>query len=363
MQYEALTAPLPARPPAVLPSVPRPDEGPRAVWISGASSPLCKFAHKSSTQATGTYALHDHPFYEIVYIVSGEVEFMAGTEPFRLGNHSLVAFPPGFRHGVLVDTDCPYERYTLHFDAECLTTDRRMLLQEVFPPHLSGADSGAGAACVWRGMEHSGVLRCLEALEALRLGSGETASMLLPVYVEAVLAALYAFQQAKGRPPRQDPRPSTVQQDLVLWVEQHFTEPVSLDSLAERFFLSRGYVNTLFRRVTGKSVKSYVTARRMAYVQTLLTSGLPAAQAAARAGFEDYTTFYRAYVRTYGHAPSAARQAGVRNDLLLEALAPRPGAVRFSSGGVIYPENGTDREDPSMRNTVQLSPGANPDHG
>ena len=94
MQYEALTAPLPARPPAVLPSAPRSDERPRAVWISGASSPLCKFAHKSSTQATGTYALHDHPFYEIVYIVSGEVEFMVGTEPFRLGNHSLVAFPP-----------------------------------------------------------------------------------------------------------------------------------------------------------------------------------------------------------------------------------------------------------------------------
>ena len=332
-----------------------------ALWISSVSTPRCKFAHKSSVQGTDTYAVHTHPFYEIVYVLSGDVEFMVGDHPFPVGEHTLVAFPPELRHGALIRPDRPYERYTLHFDASCLSMERRMLLQEVFPSLPPASDPGAEAGCVWRSMRSSGVLQCLEAMETLNRVSGETAAMLLPIHVEALLATLYAVQQVRGTAVRHEAHPTTTQQDLVLWVEQHYTDNITLESLSERFFLSRGYINTLFRQATGSTVKAYVLKRRMNYVQMLLSAGLPAAQAANRAGFEDYTTFYRAYIRAFGYPPSVAKQASHRNDLLAEALSSRRNPTVFSPNEIIYPEDGMELEDPSMRNAIQLPAGKDPD--
>ena len=354
----SVSAPTPESPESTAAPIPViQEENPKAVWISSVSTPLCKFAHKSSSQSTGTYAMHSHPFYEMVYVITGDVEFMVKDRPYRVGNHSLVTFPPDLPHGVLVDTEHPYERFTLHFDAGCLSVGRQVLLREVLPPHL-GAGPSRREECIWRNMEHSGVLQCLETMETLRKTPAEIAETLMPIYVEAVLATLYAVQQIRGGAARPEFHPTTTQQELVLWVEQHYTEPISLDSLAERFFLSRGYINTLFRQATGSTVKAYVQQRRMSYVQMLLSAGLPAAQAANRAGFEDYTTFYRAYVRAFGHAPSAARKAAAHSHLLAEALSARGQNPRFAPGEVWYPENGTAEEDPSMQNAVRIDPEA-----
>ncbi len=332
-----------------------PEEDPKAVRISEVSSRFCKFEHKSSSQPTGSYAIHDHPFYEIVYIISGDVAFMIDDHSFRLGDHTLAAFPPGLRHGVLVDSNHPpYERYMLHFDPSCLSVERRILLQEVLPSQLFSSDQSRGEACVWRNMEHSGVLQCMEMMENLRLSPPDTVTMLLPIYLEALLGMMLAEQQRRGQPAPRRERTSTTQQDLVLWVERHFTENITLESLAERFFLSRGYVNTIFRRATGSTVKNYVLKRRMSYVQMLLSSGLPATQAAARAGFDDYTTFYRAFVRAFGHSPSKALK-GVREERLAEILVPRDGPEPFLEGETIFPDNVTDSEDPSMINAVRLN--------
>ena len=337
-----------------------PNESPKAIWMSNVASPLCKYAHKSSTQATGTYAVHTHPFYEMVYIVTGNVEFMVDDHPFRVGDHTMLTFPPGIRHGVLVDTDRPYERYTLHFDPSCLSVERRPLLQETIPRQLFSAEQWRSESRIWRDMEHSGALQCLEAMETLRLATEDTVALLLPVYLEALLATLYAVQRSRGRNARREFRATTTQQELVLWVERHYTESITLEALADRFYLSKGYVNTLFRQATGDTVKAYVLKRRMSYVQMLLAAGLPTAQAANRAGFEDYTTFYRAYMRTFGHAPSDAKRAAARNELLAEALGAKSPVTYFSQGEIVYPEQGTAIEDPSMLNAVRIPPGPEP---
>ena len=326
-------------------------EGPKAVWISNISSGLCKYSHKISSRPTGTYAVHDHPFYEMVYVVSGQVDFFITGHVYPIGSGTLLTFPPGARHGVLVRTDAPYERYTLHFDPRALSLERRRLLLNAIPGDLKGiATVEQGENAVWRSMESSGVIQLLEAMEALRSVEQEKLNELMPVYIEAVLAALIPRASRQRAEPGAARRPLGQQEQIVSWVDRHYTEAITLDSLAERFFLSKGYLSALFRQATGSSVKDYVRARRMAHVQLLLSSGVPAAQAASRVGFGDYTTFYRAYVRTFGHAPSADCGSFGRDALLEEALSvSRP----ESRDGILFPTDGTETEDPSMINAAQ----------
>lgn len=329
-------------------------EGPKAVWISNVYTALCKYSHKISSRPTGTYAVHDHPFYEMVYVVSGQVDFFIAGHVYPIGSGALLTFPPGVRHGVLVRNDMPYERYTLHFDPRALSMERRRLLLSAMPADLLGVvPVEQGEKAVWRGMESSGVLQLLEAMETLRSVEQDKLNELTPIYLEAVLAALIPRAlRERTEPGSAARRPLGQQEQIISWVDRHYTEAISLDSLAERFYLSKGYLSTLFRQATGSSVKDYVRARRMAHVRLLLSSGVPAAQAAARVGFGDYTTFYRAYVRTFGHAPSADCGSTGRDALLEEALS----VPRLDSGegdAILFPNDGTETEDPSMLNAVR----------
>lgn len=328
-------------------------EGPRAIWISSVYSPLCRFAHKISSRPTGTYAVHDHTVYELVYVVSGQVEFFIAGHVFPIGGGALLTFPPGVMHGVLVRTDTPYERYTLHFDPRMLSMERRRLLLSSMPGELLGvATAQQGKNAVWEKMESSGVLQLLEAMEVLRGAEQETLEELIPIYLEAILAALIPHAARKRSGPAPSPRPLDQLEQIVSWVDQHYTEAISLDSLADRFFLSKGYLSSLFRQATGSSVKDYVRARRMAHVQLLLSSGMPASQAASRVGFSDYTTFYRAYVRSFGHAPSRDCGLDGRNALLEQALAAQ-GAGNKKDVLALNADNVDNQdEDPSMANAV-----------
>ena len=55
-------------------------------------------------------------------------------------------------------------------------------------------------------------------------------------------------------------------------------------------------------------------------MQQLLINGVPATQAASLAGFGDYTAFYRAYVKRFGHAPSHDRSPTRTTSFRLEEV-------------------------------------------
>ena len=328
-------------------------ESPRAMWLCNVISDLCKFSHKISSRVTGSYAVHEHPFYELVYVVSGEVDFFIAGHVYPIGSGTLLTFPPGVRHGVLVRTSAPYERYTMHFDARAVGMERRMLLLSSIPQDILGVVTAEqGEAAIWRNMERSGLAQTLEAMETLRNMSRDTLASVMPIYLEAVLAALIP-RSGHSQAFSADSKRNGSQQQIVAWVDQHYTEPSTLETLAEHFFLSKGYLSALFRQATGSTLKDYVRARRMAHVQTLLSIGIPPAQAAARVGFADYTTFYRAYVRSFGHPPSADSGSREVDALLADALTARRPGGEESEHAVIFPVDGTENEDPSMINAVE----------
>jgi methylphosphotriester-DNA--protein-cysteine methyltransferase len=56
----------------------------------------------------------------------------------------------------------------------------------------------------------------------------------------------------------------------------------------------------------------YITTKRLGLVRQEMLNGIKAGEAAYRAGFNDYTTFYRAYNSFYGSAPSKLLASDVK---------------------------------------------------
>ena len=90
---------------------------------------------------------------------------------------------------------------------------------------------------------------------------------------------------------------------IISYINDHLTENLSVDSISEEFYLSRYYVMHTFKAETGYTIGNYITMKRLSLAQALIDSGVPIVDASQQAGFGTYSTFLRAYKKTYGTSP------------------------------------------------------------
>ena len=109
------------------------------------------------------------------------------------------------------------------------------------------------------------------------------------------------------RPSTPDSSASGTITDIIRYLNEHLTEPVTLDELSGRFFISKYYMNRAFKKATGTTVMDYLIYKRVVMARQLMLNGFTAADAANETGFGDYSTFYRAYKKVMGCRPGADR--------------------------------------------------------
>ena len=93
-------------------------------------------------------------------------------------------------------------------------------------------------------------------------------------------------------------------------LEDHFFEATNLDTAAQSLGISRRRFTQLFRQVTGTSWLAYVRRLRVEHAKRLLAqTDRTVLSIAFECGFEDLSTFYRAFKREVGQSPNQWRSA------------------------------------------------------
>ena len=91
---------------------------------------------------------------------------------------------------------------------------------------------------------------------------------------------------------------------LLQYVDNCYTEKLSLSELAERFFLNMSYCSELFKKVTGLTFSDYVTNKRMERAaQLLVQEGRKVREAAELTGYADTFYFTKVFKKFYGVTP------------------------------------------------------------
>lgn len=253
-----------------------------------ANSRLYHFGFNSTREQAKEFALHCHSCYEIYYFVSGSVEYMVEGRRYRLAPGSLLLFAPGVVHGVRPEDCEEYCRYALHFYPECLPQEGRAVLLSSFSAVRAPLVNAPLRVYLDR------ILVENDSPEAVR-------GIMLQAGLTVLLGEIYRLCESEQPSLPADPQAERI----IGYLNEHLTEPVCAGKAAAALYLSRSQVNRVFRRATGTTVGSYVRLKRAAFARGLMQDGVPATRAALEAGFEDYSTFYRACVRNFGSAPSS----------------------------------------------------------
>ena len=81
------------------------------------------------------------------------------------------------------------------------------------------------------------------------------------------------------------------------YIRDNLSEPLTLDQIAGKFFISKHYLCRIFKSATGFSVMEYIIYSRILRARQLLQEGISVQQAGELSGFSDNSHF----IRTFGH--------------------------------------------------------------
>lgn len=240
-----------------------------------------------------TLSFHMHPHYEFYLFIRGKVQIILEDESFDAHPMDLFIFPPGILHRAnVLDTAIPYERayfyITRNYLSE-LSKDRFDLLQVLDNATLRGdysyhADPDSSAHFI-RLMdefiseaEHQDPISCM--MNRCRMNMLSLLSCSIIQHKDVLV-----------------PRPPDRVSEIIRYINEHIQEPLSLDSLSERFYLSKYTLLHEFKSYTNISVHQYILSKRIQQAQLLMQRGTSPGNAAKMSGFNDYAGFYRAFVR------------------------------------------------------------------
>ena len=98
-------------------------------------------------------------------------------------------------------------------------------------------------------------------------------------------------------------------QNCQTYLKHHFTDDLSLSSIAEKFKLSDYYLSRQFKEEVGLSISEYVTQQRLIYAKKLLvTHNIPVKDIAKQAGFNNVSHFCSTFKKITQQTPTEYRQ-------------------------------------------------------
>lgn len=88
------------------------------------------------------------------------------------------------------------------------------------------------------------------------------------------------------------------------YINSNLENDLSIDTIASKFFISKYYLMRKFKSQIGSSIHNYIIQKRLILAKSLISEGLTMSNVCSKCGFNDYSSFVRAFKKVYGVSPS-----------------------------------------------------------
>ena len=251
------------------------------------------FEKKKYFQLTGSrvrgfkgYMPMFHPHGELLYVTEGSVPITVDGKPHILQAGEMAVLFPYVTHSYESAPEASV--LILLFDPRETAFDNTLLTTKPVVCY--------GAADFLRPLME-------RAVDMAKADRPKTAM----AYVNAILGELLEILQIE---PRDGISADTTVQ-LLSYCAAHFTEDITVSTVAASLYISESYVSKLFSRQLGCSFRAYINRLRIQKAQSLLeTTDQRIGQIMAQCGFKNQSSFNRVFLEITGVSPRDYRKPG-----------------------------------------------------
>lgn len=246
-----------------------------------------------------TFATHLHRQVEILIVLDGQLDFTVDHATYQLSaGQGAIVFPNQLHS---LTTNGQSRILLCIFDADFCHSYRKHF-QNSLPTH-SSFDRNQYSLHY-----HTAIQGMLQLTREYPKGSPITADALALAegYLTLLLAELFSRMQLVPKTVSDD---LDLEQQLLIYLDSHYTEDLSLDILSREFGVSRFVLSRLFTDKLHTTFPYYVNSKRLELAKDLLTStNLSITQIALDAGFGSSRTFFREFRQAFHITPGEYRR-------------------------------------------------------
>lgn len=243
------------------------------------------------------FHLHNHDDYEIFIFLEGDAKYVVEEKNYTLEPWDIIILRKHEMHRIYHNSVTKYRRIVLNVSPEFFKEYHCTDYEAQFIKAPAGTDNKIDAATVRSSGLYDAFIRYKKYSEDYVLDVGT------PILVATLIEILYLINKIAGFSASDIT--NSPMKSVLLYLNNRYTEDISLDLLAEKFYMSKYHLCRAFRRATGLTVHEYIRRKRLTRVRELRSDGKSITEAAMEVGFHDYSSFYRAYLKEYGNPPKA----------------------------------------------------------
>lgn len=257
---------------------------------------------------------HRHEFVELVYTASGSFTHFINGRAYQTYRGDMLFINYGEAHKFTVDSDSgEFYNFSVkpEFVSESIVNSETINdIFLIFLPEGTEELQSRKTSCVrFFGNERTEIESISEKmLRELQCDEDEVRpcrQFVLNSYMRLIFAKLIrALLENAGQA-----RPNLLTDEILKYLDNNFTKPVTAATLAEHCFYNPAYLGRVFKTVYGKSMNEYIREKRMEYAMQLLQStSLSVDEICLRVGYSGKAQFYKSFKELYGRSPGEFRK-------------------------------------------------------
>ncbi len=236
--------------------------------------------------------LHKHDDHcEIIYIESGTGKYIVDETLYPVKAGDIILINAGIGHLQRSDPESPLVSWNL-----AIRTSKTDSLQadQLLPPAAVPVFSAGKSEAAIRSFFHH-----LYNEAKQKPVYYEAASLLYAELIRITVARLSSA--AKSLPAR---RKHLLPEQVKRYIDDHYTEKLTLDDIADTFFVNKYHIVHVMKEAYGVSPIDYMVARRIGEAQNLLNStSMSVSEIAEAVGYSDKNYFTRTFKKRVGLSP------------------------------------------------------------
>ncbi len=227
---------------------------------------------------------HMHAIYEMLYIINGEGKYFIEDRCYNIKKHSLLIIKPCTYHYFSITSNTDYEKIGVLFNHNFFNVD------------VSSLDNLEMINC----KDYPIIDEIFNKLDFyFSTFDKEVFLNLYSSLIKEIVLNLSLISNS-AKPTYKTP----ILSPILEYINNNLNSIKNLDEVSKALGISTSYLKCIFKNELKIQPKRYINEKRLLYAKQLLLTGKKAINVCQTCGYNNYSTFWRAFCAYFGYPPS-----------------------------------------------------------
>lgn len=238
--------------------------------------------------------MHLHKYYEFLHFQSGDASYIVEDNIYHIDKGDILITRPEELHTLAFHSDKIYERRFMQLSRDFLS-EFEVLFKKIDAPM-----PGTGNRIPRKTAEKYDLYSFFEKIEYYIIHRLPESDAMIKSYFIQFLVRINSIKNTKKESGSDQ---SGRIDDILNFLTDNISSDITLDYLADKFYINKYYMCHSFKEHTGLTIKEFMNTRKITRAKNLLQNGAEIMTLCYDCGFNDYSTFYKTFKKLTGKSP------------------------------------------------------------